>query len=501
VGEVLVHLHPDFAGELDWVLQAWNRAQNTLTFRGIRPSLDLEAQLLSPGASPLEETLHLADIIRKAEPLASREARIIVFTEKRIFEGLYYQLYFGGSDGRVSISLDFTRKLFENHCNETGYVFRTILSNILCAVAQEEGFDTHDDTRGCILDFCNNMPDIIRGIEQGPAFCKSHLDQISRRNKTFLLRLVETIRNTNALVQQDTEITRKVNSFGSPVEVGIVVALREEFREVFARIQSRATPVFKDDIDQNYYVFETGTGNTSYRCATTFIGGMGIDKAALAGDRLMADFHPATIVNIGIAGSMDPDVRAGDVVVAAQCNNYLATAKAIAGKYAATFDFQLSGDPYKSTPAYIAHVRNLEFANAESMQKWREGCSQRLSDLGPNQERLLAEGFVSGAPIIHEGNIASGSIVGASEVFAEWLKDRGDRKYLAIEMEAAGVMAAAFTRSTKTLVIRGISDFSDSRKSELDRSYNGSLRRYGMNNAIDLLWLMLDLQLLTHTRQ
>ena len=43
------------------------------------------------------------------------------------------------------------------------------------------------------------------------------------------------------------------------------------------------------------------------------------------------------------------------------------------------------------------------------------------------------------------------------------------RSLIAIEIESAGVLTAAHIRPTKTLVIRGISDYSNHRKKQLDR--------------------------------
>jgi len=129
MSEVLVHLHPDFAEELDNHLVKWNRVQDRLTFRGIRPPLEIEAQLLSPGAIPLRDTLRLADAIGVSESVTS-DVEVIVFTEKRIYEEPYYQLFFGGSGYRTTISLDFTRHLFEKADNKKSYIFRAILINI-----------------------------------------------------------------------------------------------------------------------------------------------------------------------------------------------------------------------------------------------------------------------------------------------------------------------------------------------------------------------------------
>jgi nucleoside phosphorylase len=148
----------------------------------------------------------------------------------------------------------------------------------------------------------------------------------------------------------------------------------------------------------------------------------------------------------------------------------------------------------------VSHARNLEFAYPGPSECWHSGCVDRLAELVADVKRdeLLQKGLVRERPKIHVGNIASGSIVGATEIFIRWLKENRDRKYLALEMESAGVISAAYTRSTPNLVIRGISDYGDVRKAELDQLDDGILRRYVMNNVITLLWTLMDLQLIRH---
>jgi len=71
-----------------------------------------------------------------------------------------------------------------------------------------------------------------------------------------------------------------------------------------------------------------------------------------------------------------------------------------------------------------------------------------------------------------------------------------DRKYLAIEMESAGILASAYTHGIDSLIIRCISDFGDKRKKELDGIGEGILRQYAMNNGLALLWRMMKLGLI-----
>ena len=263
-------------------------------------------------------------------------------------------------------------------------------------------------------------------------------------------------------------------------DIGIVIALIEEFREIFPRID--AEPVYFQDIKQYCYIFEEKFGeNVKYNCVVTFIGGVGPEKAGIVGDRLMQRFKPATIINIGLAGSLDSDVKIGDVIVAEQVDNYLYSGKITDGKSNAWPNkILLSGDPYKSDPDYIAHTKNFEFVFPSQFERWSRHCAKNLESLISEAKLrgLIQKNQVEEKPGIHIGNIASGPIVVATELFAQWLKNSRDRKYLAIEMEAAGIMCAAYTRAIPALVIRGISDYSDERKKDFDNIDNGVLRRY-----------------------
>jgi len=282
------------------------------------------------------------------------------------------------------------------------------------------------------------------------------------------------------------------------VDVGIVIALKEEFEALAPQIKTRS--YYNPNIKQYYYLFERSSANhlIPYRCVVTFMGSMGPTDAGMVGDRLIAQFNPGTIVSIGIAGSMDKDVLVGDVVVADQTDEYLASSKAIETEDKQGWDFQFSGNPYKSDPTYVAHAMNLKFAHPEATRSWEEEGKQRLMEwIGSiSTERLMRELLIREVPSIQTGHMASGPTVGAANQFVQWLKDRRDRKFVALEMESAGVLNAAHKRTISSLIIRGISDYSDDRKTKLDEIGEGALRRYAMNNALGLLWVLIDLRLI-----
>ena len=152
----------------------------------------------------------------------SPDDEILIFTEKRIFTGRYQQLYFGGSSKTDSypivdiVSLDFTRKLFNQMNKGKDYVFQAILLNILNAQAQGEGLPTHDDTRGCILDFCNHMPDILVGLENGPKFCTQDILKIQKVKKEFLFELAKVVENRRFELNKDSALTKRILSPNKP---------------------------------------------------------------------------------------------------------------------------------------------------------------------------------------------------------------------------------------------------------------------------------------------
>lgn len=284
----------------------------------------------------------------------------------------------------------------------------------------------------------------------------------------------------------------------SLMDVGIVVALKEEFRELHKELGDAFTV---EEVDgQHYYVFSPRHEGAApeYRCVATYIGEMGPSRAAIVAEKLIQHWQPATVVSLGIAAGIHEDVKVGDVVVASQIDNYLDSGKAVDGT--AGFEIKRSGDSFQADHVLLGRVRNLEFKHAAIYGKWRELAQQRQAALGLPMKTLLAGGLVRELPETCEAHLASGPLVGASAQFVAWLK-AGDRAYKALEMEAGGLAITAHMSSgrTKALAIRGLSDYGDARKAQLDAVGAGALRRYAMGSAISFLWALLEAEALPRT--
>ncbi|MCP4699031.1 MAG: 5'-methylthioadenosine/S-adenosylhomocysteine nucleosidase [Gammaproteobacteria bacterium] len=289
----------------------------------------------------------------------------------------------------------------------------------------------------------------------------------------------------------DDEIS---NRSGRHVDIGLVIALKEEFKVLFSEIE--CTHKERDsETNEHYYFFEKPGKEKNYRCVVVFIGDMGSKDAGIATERLLNKYAPAAVINIGLAGSLDKDVLIGDIVIADQIDEYLDNSKAVVSKDKDGFEFKLSGKVYRGTEEYIQRTDNLETWHEEEYGKWQESCKKRRDELPEEAFQTQDDKALVNREQVtfHKGHIASGFTVGSSEHYAKWLKEERDRKYLALEMEAAGVMGAAQSRKTNTLIIKAISDFSDEHKKAADKIDKGALRRYAMQNSIDLLWIMMEL--------
>jgi nucleoside phosphorylase len=315
--------------------------------------------------------------------------------------------------------------------------------------------------------------------------------------ESLALRLEPGPESSTVAVSPSAAPLRQESSSANKVDVGIVVALEEEFRELVGQLAAPPRPALDEDTGRSFYLFERPSGDPKrpYRCVATFIGEMGHPKAALVTEKLVSSWAPATVAMLGIAGGIDKDVSVGDAVVAAVVDSYAERAKAVAGKGRRGFNLEFAGEVYRCSPDLINKLRHFEFSTPKTHQRWLEGCSERLEALIPEAKRtpLMAGKLLRPTAAVKVGHLASGPIVGTAQPFIDWLKKR-DRSYLALEMEAGGLMAAVSEKADarRTLILRGISDYADERKAELDKLGDGILRRYAMQNVIRLLWALLE---------
>ena len=274
-------------------------------------------------------------------------------------------------------------------------------------------------------------------------------------------------------------------------DLGIVVALKEEFRILFERFEHRHTHV--EDGGRSYYIFDVGSlaGERPSRCVATLVGEMGTNRTGVVTEKMLARWDPSVIAVVGIAAGIHKDVRLGDVIIASEVSNYVEGAKAVDGASGTSFD--RASDSFKPRHLLLDRARNFEFASRTSFQKWETTCERRCAALGVDVEPLRKSELLPAKPAQLEGHVASGPAVVTSSAFVAWIRG-GDRTCLCVEMESGGAMITGHMDPSQrdVIVIRSISDLADERKAVLDKIGGGALRRYAMENALDFLWALIE---------
>src|SRR6266487_4343232 len=190
----------------------------------------------------------------------------------------------------------------------------------------------------------------------------------------------------------------------------ILTAMNLEYRAVRARLSGIAAQTHPMGTR-----FEVGhlSGNDC-RVALTLTG-KGNQSAAVLAERAAAEFAPAAVIFVGVAGALQPHLGLGDVVVA-------------------------------------THVYAYQGATSQD-----DGITAR-----PRTWELSHR--------VHFGPVAAGEIAHYSAVSdaRQWLREHYSDA-VAVEMEAAGVAQAGHLNDAMpTIMVRGISDYADESKSAAD---------------------------------
>lgn len=187
-------------------------------------------------------------------------------------------------------------------------------------------------------------------------------------------------------------------------------------------------------------LFEVGRISHSDCRAALALVGKGNHPAAVLAERAMAEFCPAAVLFVGVAGGLRPNIRLGDVVVASKIYAYHGGTSEDDGLKARPKAWEI---PHEADQ--IAH----QVARAGD---WRGGLP------------------ADSAPTVHFGPIATGEVVQDSAISeqARWIRQHYNDA-AAIEMEAAGVAQAGhLNRALPVVVVRGISDHADGSKTATD---------------------------------
>jgi 8-oxo-dGTP diphosphatase len=188
--------------------------------------------------------------------------------------------------------------------------------------------------------------------------------------------------------------------------------------------------------------FEVGHLGDDCRVALALTG-KGNQSAAVLAERAAAQFAPAAIIFVGVAGALQPHLGLGDVVVASHVYAYHG---------ATSQDDSLTARPRTWELSHRAHQI------AAHLDRTGEWALQLPGGQTP--------------PRVHFGPVAAGEIAHYSAVAhpRQWLREHYNDA-VAVEMEAAGVAQAGHLNDAlPTIMVRGISDYADETKAATDDS-------------------------------
>lgn len=270
-------------------------------------------------------------------------------------------------------------------------------------------------------------------------------------------------------------------------DLGLIIPTREEFEYMracvpFAPIQGQG--------EGFWYQFSLPGGRLG---VAHVLFDMGLTATTAASLRLLTKFDPEILAVVGIGGSLSTDLRLGDVVVGSVIQEYLKAAKVVPDGPSQS-DFQPAGAGWPLAERLRNFTNHFQYFAADCHASWTRYARLRSAEA---ELRVVTTPGARREPSYHVLPIASGDLVVADPAFQSWLLSH-DRKRAVIEMEGAGAARAVteYDKDVALLVLRGISDFADEKKSILDSAGpemagsgagGGAWRRYAAQNAIELL--------------
>ena len=278
------------------------------------------------------------------------------------------------------------------------------------------------------------------------------------------------------------------------VDFAIVVALKEEYTVIATLLGANLDVVHPSD-PTFYWLRIRDIHNHLQAGIVALVDDMGQSACINTTHKLLQRYKPAVLLNVGISGSLDSDCLLGDVVVPTFADNPLSKAKAVSkARGKKRFSLEVAGDPRRCTDTLVKQVSSLHLTHeADCESEFVSNSSEILkSRVNHSELQFLRKNKLIGSrQKIISGPVVSGDIVGASQAFKDFLKSH-NRKFIALDMESLGFLSSADENTEiPRLIVRGISDFSDERKTTLDEKFRGEFRILAMSNALSVTKLFL----------
>lgn len=267
-------------------------------------------------------------------------------------------------------------------------------------------------------------------------------------------------------------------------DILLVIPLEEELLEVQKFFKS-----IEDLSTSKAYRHNVDTGNDRLSMLVVQQQEMGRTSARDAVESAFDDYSFSLVISLGIAGSLTGDINLCDVCYSYEIYDVYDNTKALEGEDG---ELDIAFSPYhekcpESVVSAISFIRTqptLQDAYASWQLEREEIAKQRF------QKPVVGRGGakeVIGQPKSRECKVVCAA-VSKSEKYNDKLRSV-DRKLFAIETESGGISAALRRRDVQSITIRGISDYADKSKGQLEDTTGGAIRSMAAGNAASFLKL------------
>lgn len=311
-----------------------------------------------------------------------------------------------------------------------------------------------------------------------------------------------------SLFSANVRISHQESKMIQNADVALYIALNEELKLFIKHFGPPTRIEEASRVAATFYHFEVQSvaSDRAWKLVAVSAGAMGKTRSASLTSRMLEIFNPPNLVILGIAGSCHTDdLQLGDIFIPNQINDYLALSAAVerpiqgrkGGKQPnmnRAWSFQLSGNSFRANSRLTNRAQNFSQKSPDQWKNYQAASARMLKEqLDPKKFDLAVKrGLCRESSFLVAGDdkhLASGDVVGKAADFTDWLKENSDRKTAAIEMESAGAFDAAEidTGHIRAISIRGISDFADYEKAEIQKTYSGVFRDIAVANATQFL--------------
>lgn len=249
-----------------------------------------------------------------------------------------------------------------------------------------------------------------------------------------------------------------------------------EFLKIFPSVEDRSTP------SQLIHVVNTGT--PSVRMLVTLQSDMGKQHTLNAALKILERYDTSMLLCLGIAGGLSHDLKLGDVCYTGELMDINDNAKAVDKEGACDFEFSPTNYQTDLNITTPLNFMRTQPALKKIYEDWQSERGQQAKILGEVPGRETSKEII-GQPSTMNGIIVCGD-VNKSDNYTDHLK-KMNRRVLAIETESGAIFSLAREKNIFALSIRGISDYADSKKTELEKASKGSVRKLAAANAVTFL--------------